>query len=210
MTSIHRTLAVSALVLSAASHSGCVLGTREPTLYYPPKAEADAVPAAQAAAKPVTKTVHVVLVPFADQRSDKKVVGTTRNAYGMKMADVIPKNSVPDWVTQALKTELQNDGYVVQGRTPGDEGPASRSAIISGEVLNVFCDMYLEYTGQVSLLVRVKRDGKELLNKHYAGEGSAGLAWAATEESYAQSLALALSSAIQKFVRDLDQSLMAP
>jgi len=210
MTSIHRTLAVSALVLSAASLSGCVLGTREPTLYYPPKAESDAVPAAHAAVKPVAKTVHVVLVPFADQRSDKNVVGTTRNAYGMKMADVIPKNSVPDWVTQALKTELQNDGYIVERRTPGDEGPASRSAFVSGEVLNVFCDMYLEYTGQVSLLVRVKRDGKELLNKHYAGEGSAGLAWAATEESYAQSLALALSSAIQKFVRDLDQSLNAP
>jgi len=210
MTSIHRTLAVSALLLSAASLSGCVLGTREPTLYYPPKAESGAVPAAQAAVKPVAKTVHVVLVPFADQRSDKNVVGTTRNAYGMKMADVIPKNSVPDWVMQALKTELQNDGYIIEGRTIGDEGLASGNAVVSGEILNVFCDMYLEYTGQISLLVRVKRDGKELLNKHYAGEGSAGLAWAATEESYAQSLALALSSAIQKFVRDLDQRLMAP
>jgi len=179
-------------------------------LYYPPKAESGAVPAAQAAVKPVAKTVHVVLVPFADQRSDKNVVGTTRNAYGMKMADVIPKNSVPDWVMQALKTELQNDGYIIEGRTIGDEGLASGNAVVSGEILNVFCDMYLEYTGQISLLVRVKRDGKELLNKHYAGEGSAGLAWAATEESYAQSLALALSSAIQKFVRDLDQRLMAP
>ena len=210
MTPIQNTLAVSAVVLSAASLSGCVLGTREPTLYYPPKVESGAIPAAQAAVKPAAKSVQVVLIAFADQRTDKKVVGTTRNAYGMKMADVIPKNSVPDWVTQALTTELQNDGYVVQGQTAGDEGPTGRNAVVSGEILNVFCDMYLEYTGQISLLVRVKRDGKELLNKHYTGEGSAGIAWAATEESYAQSLALALSSAIHKFVRDLDQALMAP
>jgi len=42
-------------------------------------------------------------------------------------------------------------------------------------------------------------DGKELFNKHYAGEGSAGLAWEATEESFAQPLALALSSALSSW-----------
>lgn len=69
--------------------------------------------------------------------------------------------------------------------------------------------MYFSYTGQVSLVTRVQQGGKEVLNRHYAGEGSAGVAFAATGESYAQSLALALSSALRQFVADLGKSLSA-
>ena len=65
--------------------------------------------------------------------------------------------------------------------------------------------MYLSYTGQVSLIVKASKEGTVLLNKSYSGEGSAGLAWAMTEESYSQSLALALASALKQFVADLDQ-----
>lgn len=210
MTSMPRAIVVSAFVLSTAILSGCVLGTREPTLHYPPKAEPDAVPAAHAAVKPAARNVRIVLDPFVDQRADKKVVGTTRNAYGMKMADVVPKNSVPDWVMEAMKTELRNNGYVVEPGAAGNASATGSSATVSGEILNVYCDMYMSYTGQVSLIARVRRDGKEVLNRHYSGEGSAGLAWAATEESYAQSLALALESAVKQFVSDLDRSVTSP
>jgi hypothetical protein len=113
-------------------------------------------------------------------------VGTVRNAFGMRTADVIPTNSVTDWVTQALGTELRNNGYTVISEIPTGTSQGS-SAVVSGEILNVFCDMYFSYTGQVSLVAKVNQDGKELLNKHYAGEGSAGVAVAMTAESYAQS-----------------------
>jgi hypothetical protein len=43
--------------------------------------------------------------------------------------------------------------------------------------------MYFSYTGQVSLVAKVSQDGKDLLNRHYSGEGSAGLAVAMTAES---------------------------
>jgi len=210
MITVCRQFGACAFIVATALLAGCVLGDRQPTLHYPPKAEPGAVPVAQAAANPGPKNVQIVLRPFVDQRSDKKVVGTTRNAFGMRMADVIPTNSVPDWVTQAIRTELQNSGYVVVLAGAAEEAAAGTSAIVSGEVLNVFCDMYMSYTGQVSLLTRVSRGGKEVLNRHYAGEGSAGLAWAATEESYAQSLALALASAIRQFLTDLDNKINAP
>ncbi len=124
------------------------------------------------------------------------------------MADVIPSNSVSDWVTRAVRAELESNGYSVIEGKQGDNVP-STSVIVSGEILNVFCDMYMSYTGQVSLVIRLNRDGKELLNRHYAGEGSAGLAIAATSESYSRSLALALQSALQKFVSDLNKTLAA-
>jgi len=206
MIGIIRAAGIPVALVSVVLLSGCAFGTRQPTLIYPPAVESGEKAVAHAAVMPIPKSVQIVLKPFTDQRSNKKVVGTVRNALGMRTADVIPTNSVTDWVTQALGTELRDNGYTVVSELPSGTLPGS-SAVVSGEILNVFCDMYFSYTGQVSLVARVNRDGKEVLNKHYAGEGSAGLAVAMTAESYAQSLALALSSALKQFVSELDKSL---
>lgn len=206
MIGIIRGAGIPAALVSVVLLAGCAFGTRQPTLIYPPASDSGEKSIAHAEVKPSPKNVQIVLKPFTDQRSDKKVVGTVRNALGMRTAEVIPTNSVTDWVTQALGTELRNNGYTVVSEVPTG-APQGTSAVVSGEILNVFCDMYFAYTGQVSLVAKVSQDGKEVLNKHYAGEGSAGLAVAMTAESYAQSLALALSSALRQFVSDLDKSL---
>jgi hypothetical protein len=206
MIGIIRGAGIQVALVSVVFLSGCAFGTRQPTLIYPPAPETTEKSVAQAAVKPSPRNVQIVLRPFTDQRSDKKVVGTVRNALGMRTADVIPTNSVTDWVTQALGTELRNSGYTVVSEIPTDSSQGT-NAVVSGEILNVFCDMYFSYTGQVSLVAKVNQGGKELLNKHYAGEGSAGVAVAMTAESYAQSLALALSSALKQLVSDLDRSL---
>lgn len=195
-----------ASILSVVVLVGCAFGTRQPTLVYPPASEPADKMAAHAAVPPARKNVQIVLKPFVDARSDKRVVGTVRNAFGMRTADVIPTNDVSGWVTQAVATELEKNGYTV---VSSPDQPGNTGKVVSGEVLNVFCDMYLTYNGQVSLVVKVNEDGKELLNRHYAGEGSAGMAVAMTAESYAQSLALALAAALQKFVADLNQAVPA-
>jgi Uncharacterized lipoprotein len=188
--------------------AGCAFGARNATLLYPPKAAPGIVPQAQAAPLPATKKLQIALVTFVDQRTDKKAVGTMRNGFGMRTADVLPTNSVTEWVTQAVKTDLEKIGYTVVIAAGG--APTGAGTIVSGDVLNVFCDMYMSYTGQVSLLMRVSRDGKELTTKHYAGEGSAGIAFAGTAESFAESLSLALAAALKQFIADLDASLKAP
>jgi len=189
--------------------AGCAFGTRQPTLIYPPAPESGIAPVASAAPVLAPRKLPVTLVSFVDQRSDKKVVGTVRNGFGMRTADVIPTNSVAEWVTQALKTELQNNGYTVESAS-GRDNLDGGSTVISGEFMKVFCDVYFNYTGEVSLVANVKQDGKDILNKNYSGEGSAGASFAATEKSYAQSLALALSAALKQFVSDLDKTLSAP
>ncbi|CAJ0775141.1 YajG family lipoprotein [Ralstonia thomasii] len=208
MTGIARRSGLLVLLASAFILGGCAFGTRNPTLTYPPTSESGATSIAYAAERPTLRSAQIVLNRFVDQRSDTKTVGTVRNAWGMRTADVIPTNSVSDWVTQAVKTELERNGYTVTEGNSGDS-PASTSVVVSGDILNAFCDMYFSYTGQVSLVTRVQQGGKEVLNRHYAGEGSAGVAFAATGESYAQSLALALSSALRQFVADLGKSLSA-
>lgn len=189
-------------LLLAILLTSCAFGTRQPTLTYPPATETGSTPETQVATPAEPKHVTILLKEFRDERSDKSVVGTVRNGFGMRTADVVPTNSVPDWITQAIALELKDVGYPVirdDQRTSGNPN----EVVVSGEILNVFCDMYMSYTGQVSLVAKVSNNSGEVLNRHYAGEGSAGLAWAATGESYAQSLALALRSAIRKFVADL-------
>ena len=209
MPIVIRSLRFTTTLLAVIFLAGCAFGTRNATLIYPPKAESGVIPAAQAATRPAAKNVQIVLGTFSDQRTDKKVVGTMRNGFGMRTADVVAMNSVPDWMAQAMKVELENSDYSVV-TAGGDDSAAGASAVVSGEILNVFCDMYLSYTGQVSLVAKASKGGKEVLNKHYSGEGSAGLAVAGTAESFAQSLSLALAVAVKQFVSELDKSLTGP
>lgn len=206
MTSIEKLARAGVGALMVAVLSGCAFGTRQPTLVYPPPGDPSVTVAETARSTAAPKKTKIVLAPFRDERTDKTVVGTVRNGFGMRTADVVPTNNVANWVTDAVGTELRLSGYsVVRGGASDPNDP--ESVLIGGDVLNVFCDMYLSYTGQVSLLVRVSRGNRDLLAKHYAGEGSAGLAMAATGESYAESLALALRDALRKFVAELEGKL---
>lgn len=190
-------------ILLAGLLAGCAFGTREATLVYPPPPDVEAKSAVAKAVPPVARETKVHLHQFTDERSDKKVVGTVRNGYGMRTADVIAKNSVTAWVTDAIALELKNRGFtVVQGEAKSP--PEAGSIVIGGEILNVFCDMYFSYTGQVSLVVKVTDSSGEVVSQHYAGEGSAGIAFAATSESFAASLSLALAAALEKLMADLE------
>ncbi len=200
-----RNINVTAVLAFVFFLGGCAFGTRQPTLIYPPTQVPSEISVAHADVIFPPKSVQIILKPFIDKRSDN-VVGTVRNGFGMRTADVIPINNVSDWVTQAVAIELRNNGYTVISGTP-DNDSRSLMVVVSGDILNVFCDAYFNYSGQVSLVTRASRGGKGFLYKHYSGEGSAGTNWAASEESYAQSLALALSSALRLFVSDLNKSL---
>ncbi|MBN8449393.1 MAG: hypothetical protein J0M13_10390 [Candidatus Accumulibacter sp.] len=190
-------------ILLAGLLAGCAFGTREATLVYPPSPEGEAKVAVAKAVSPVARETKIHLRQFADERSDKKVVGTVRNAYGMRTADVVSKNSVTAWITEAIALELKNRGFtVVQGEAKSP--PEVGSIVMGGDILNVFCDMYLSYTGQVSLVVKVTDSSGEVFSRHYAGEGSAGIAFAATSESFAASLSQALAAALEKMMADID------
>lgn len=204
----YRGFHIGIYLLTIAVLSGCAFGTRQANLIYPPAPEAGAaIPAAQAQ-PPARKASSIYVANFRDERTDKSTVGTVRNGFGMRTADVVPTGSVSDWVTQGMTRELRASGYTVVTKPAGDAVDPG-AYLVSGDVLNVFCDMYMSYTGQVSLLVKASLDGTEVMTKHYAGEGSAGIAWAATGESYAQSLALALRDALRKFIAELDARVAA-
>ena len=185
----------------AAALAGCAFGTRQASLTYPPAAVEQA-----AVSDAVTKKTTIVLNKFGDERTDKSIVGTVRNGFGMRTADVVPTTEVSDWVTKAVGTELRANGYrVVSGSPENVNDP--KVVAISGSVLNAFCDMYMSYTGQVSLLTKVRKGNNEVITKHYNGDGSAGLAVAATGEYFAESLSLAFQDALKQLMDDLESML---
>ena len=183
--------------------SGCAFGTREALLQYPPEGKVSAVPEAQAAPSITPKKTEILLVAFNDERDNKRLVGTVRNGFGMRTADVIAKNNVQTWVFKAAKKELHDAGYVVITKPDASQSLAT----LSGQITRVFCDAYFTYEGEVSLHVRLMKNGKEILDKLYAGKGSAGMNWAGTSDAYAQSLDLALSDALKRMVSDMNASL---
>ena len=144
---------VFAVVLSIVFLSGCAFGTRHPMLEYNTVTPV----------KPANN-ISIKISTFSDTRPDKNVIGNVRNGWGMKTADVITDTNIADWVSTALKSELKNAGYnVIEEDTKN---------LISGEVLKVYCDTYLNYEGEVMIKVVLKKDNSVILDKTYSGKSS--------------------------------------
>src|SRR5262245_35430386 len=94
--------------------SGCAFGTRHATLQSPSRAGSPGlgVSSAEVAAAPSARG-QIVLVAFTDQRSNKQSIGEVRNGWGMHTADVVPDRDIGNWITQAVKTALEQDGFQV-------------------------------------------------------------------------------------------------
>lgn len=184
----------------------CAFGNRHVTLNYPPEKqfESEGPKVAEAAPVPVNGK-PIILMQFVDQRSNKSVIGEVRNGWGMRTADVVAENDVSNWLTNAVRFELEKLGYKV---TLGTNNRESLSVIaLGGEVLHVYCTAMMTYEGEVSFFATLQKDGKELLRKRYTGKGSAGMNWAAASSSYGGSLSEALSTALKDLVIDINNTM---
>jgi hypothetical protein len=204
----HAKMAMLLVLLAGFSvMTGCAFGTRQVPLVYPPeRASEDPGPKiAKAAGTVPVAGQPIILLPFTDQRADKRLIGEVRNGWGMRTADVVTDRDIVDWVTRAVAMELENAGYQV---VPVDRmSPFDNTPTLTGDLVTVYCTALFSYEGEVSFFAKVERDGQELLKKRYTGKGSAGLNWAATESSYGQSLSLALSEGIRSLIADLKAAL---
>lgn len=206
MNRVIRVIFFLAMVWIYAMASGCAFGDRRVTLSYPPEKGAEKSGSGVAEAAPLStatgKTIY--LRKFDDQRT-KQEIGEVRNGWGAKTADVIAENDVRKWISEALKTELEEAGYNVITNAGGDVPSAEPE--LGGEILTVYCTALMSYEGEVSFFAYVTKEDKELLRKRYTGKGSAGTNWGASAKSYGQSLSMALSEAIKSLLNDLDDAL---
>ena len=94
------------------------------------------------------------------------IVGTVKNGFGVTTADVLTEDSIPKWITEALRAELAALGYptMVGGK---------RSVRVKCEILRVWVDSdpsFWSYgaIGEVDLRIEVHR-GHELGDFHAKG-----------------------------------------
>lgn len=170
--------------------SGCAWGDRRPFLTYAP------------ILTPQQKNnIALKIVTFVDKRPIKDTIGYSRNGFGMRCAKFIPQNSVAEWVTNALKTELTNAGYSV---TNQEYAPN----IIEGEVFDIFCDVSFAYEGSVGIRVVLKESNKVVLDKQYSSKKNGGVNWAATETTFAKTLEVVLQDTLRQVVFDINEELL--
>lgn len=185
------------LVLSAAA---CAFGNRHPNLHYPPAGE----PQGPVAVVTLSPEAPAVAVRVTDMRQGSRTtVGEVRNGFGMHTADVEIQQDPVVWVKEALERELTVQGFrVVQA-----EG---ESGLLSSELVALHCDAYLSYAAEVSLRVEFKTGQTAIPPVVYVGHGSAGVNMAASEDSYSESLALALQDAARQVAAQLRWALTQP
>lgn len=146
----------------------------------------------------------IVMFPFVDQRANRSMIGEVRNGYGMHTADVIADNSVAEWITNAVKMELEKAGYKV---IISDRNNSPANFEMGGSILEVHCTAMMTYEGRVSFLVQLQKRGRILLQKSYTGNGNAGVNWAASSSSYDSSIEAALSDAIKNLIPDVNTAI---
>ena len=167
--------------------TSCAFGTRHPLLEYK-----------VVTANSQPKNITVYVENFKDERTEKNLIGNVRNGWGLKTADVVTDTDIAEWVTDALKTELGNGGYVVaKDRT---------ELIAGGEVLTVYCDSYMQYEGNVTLGMVLKRNGETLIDKKYTGKAT-NLNIAATAKSYGKTVEQSLQNAMKQIISDINLKL---
>ncbi len=183
--------------------SACAFGDRKVTLNYEPelaKSDTKVAASATAAAAPAAATTGTyVLIPFKDERADKRIVGEVRNGWGMHTADVVVENDVAKWVTDGLRIELEKADYKVVAPEAG----APDAARIEGTIARVFCTALFSYEAEVSFFATVRKNGKDVISRQYHGSGSAGVNMAATSGSYKESLNRALADALRSLLADI-------
>jgi hypothetical protein len=124
----------------------------------------------------------------------------------MHTADVVAVNDVADWVTSALKSELEKAGFEVV-RAPVAASAAGGEPVVTGEVVKVYCEAWMKYEAEVAFDVRVTRGDREILKKSYVGKNDTTMNWAASSKSYGQALAVALANAAGNFAAEMRRDL---
>ncbi|MDB5808775.1 MAG: hypothetical protein JWN94_897 [Betaproteobacteria bacterium] len=189
-SSVIRCATLAAIVLA----TGCSVIEPQPTLTY--TADTTAAP---------PKNKQIILNPFIDHRADKTSVGTVRSTFGANAAEVVPANDVTQWVIDAIKTELQQNGYVVTLGSSGKDNLPGASAAMSGVIAEVSCKS--NHAAKVVLLGKISGSGKDVMNKNYLGVATAPSVWGSPAKLCAQSLADALANSVKPFVADLEEVL---
>lgn len=175
--------------------ASCAFVDREAELKYsaPPR-EGDA-PVQEGAVR-----VRVALREILDRRKETAEIGEVRNGFGMRTAAVKSKGDPVAWLREAVAAELERAGFAVVDPAQADD------LAVEVHLQTMHCTATGSYEGTVCIAAKALRASGSLVDGVYNGTGSAGVNWSATDESFAETLDLALQDALIQFTQEMRKS----
>jgi len=184
-----------AIVLVAFFSSGCAFVDQKVGLRYE-----------QALTSGKGKGPIEIATPVAPTLETKKkgffIVGAVKNTYGMKTADTVTQDSIPQWIANALKTELEAAGFDVQ-LVNNLSRPVKRG--IETRVVKVWVDqdpglLTVGALGEVQFRMALYRGTNKVKEFDVDGRGQGSRSLIGDAETKAQSLQVALQACMKKAI----------
>lgn len=178
-------------ILLPAFLGACALTTDEVTLAYLSATPQNVVAGADAV------TVQVAATDGRASNLDK--VSVKKNAYGMEMASIISKQSLPDLVKSAIEQELAKDGFHI----------GTSSVLVSVELIKLYNDFKVGFfsgnaVSEVTVDVQVKTaaDGHIWYSRSVTGGADEGGIMIASGSNAKLSLDKALAACVARLMND--------
>jgi uncharacterized lipoprotein YajG len=159
-----------------------------------------------------TKEGNLLIKRFVDNRKETKYVGNKRNGFGMVLGHVglHGDKSLESILTQYFAEALQEAGYTVtvhDGISELDFSQATFNAVIEGEIVEFWMDLYMAVWHRVGVNIRAINPANEQVLWEDRIEGAEKRTlWAGATGEYEriirEALTIALNRALEKFASD--------
>jgi hypothetical protein len=137
---------------------------------------------------------------FEDGRSEPQKIGAMKNIWGMTVVSVMTDDSVPEWMTKALATELTQAGYSVVDHKDGYR--------VEGKVIEAFTNTAFIYEGSLSIDLSLKKGDEVVFRKIYSTDEDGGLNWLDRPAMTAETLEINLQEICRQFIADINDKLV--
>lgn len=142
--------------------------------------------------------IDVVINSFEDNRKSARL-GSIRNFYGMPIIKLVTDDNITQWVTNALKLEMENAGYMITDHCHGN------AYEIGGKLIKAYTTSYLLYHGRMMIEVIVKKGEEEIFRKTYMTKENNGINWLSSGYSCSKTLTINLQKIFKQFIFDFNQ-----
>lgn len=154
------------------------------------------------------KHITLKIKEFKDLRTEGEQIAKIRNLYGMPIVKVTTKESIPNWVENALKMELSNAGYTIANSY------GSEDYRIEGQVIKMFADGYFSYDACLVLNIALKKEDQVIFQKTYEAthdgqvEDSEGKKQSFEYATFTERFKYDLQDICKHFIADINQHLL--
>jgi uncharacterized lipoprotein YajG len=146
-------------------------------------------------------SIPVSVKTFEDEREEREKIGVVRNLYGMPFSQIKTQDNVPEWVTNAFKTELARAGYHIA------QDDRSSPYVLEGKIFEAYASSWLTYTGSVKVEIVLKKGQEIILQKTYDISEGNGMNFAMQTSSCVEALERSLQVLCRQFIDDVNHTI---